>query len=149
MRAGRTRTYSVACAAVRVIRGIDHDHVGAVELLAFENMLKRNRMRLRRDCPHLQNGLGIADIVVAVGHRAIAPGVGDPGDRGGMANTRLMVGVVGSPEGRELAVEVGGFVGELGRTKPVNRIRPRLLADRQQPVADLVDRRFPGYPGSS
>ena len=29
---------------------IDHDHVGAVELLAFENVLQRDRMRLGRDC---------------------------------------------------------------------------------------------------
>jgi hypothetical protein len=83
-------------------------------LSSFKDMLKRNRMRLGGIAPHLQNGLGIANIVVAVGHRAIAPGIGDPGDRGGMADARLVVGVVGSPEGRELAVEVGGFVGELG-----------------------------------
>ncbi len=94
--------------------GIDNDHVGAVEFLAFKNMLKRNRMRLRGIATHLQNGLGIANIVVTVGHRAIAPGIGDPGDRGGMADTRLMVRVIGSPEGGELPVEVGSFVGELG-----------------------------------
>src|SRR5229473_5044284 len=96
-------------------------------------------MRLGGIAPHLQNGLGIANIVVAVGHRAIAPGVGDPGDRGGMADTRLMIGIVGSPERRQLTVEVGSFVGELGRTEPVNRVRPRLLANFQQLVADLVD----------
>jgi len=26
---------------------VDHDHVGAVEFLAFKDMLKRNRMRFR------------------------------------------------------------------------------------------------------
>ena len=123
---------------------IDDDHVGAVEFLAFENVLQRNRMRLGRIAAHDQNGLGIANVVVAVGHRAIAPGIGYAGDRGGMADTRLMIGIVGSPEGRELAVEIGGFVGELGRTEPVDRVRSRLLANFQQLVADLVDRLFPG-----
>ena len=123
---------------------VDHDHVGAVEFLAFENMLKRDRMRLRRIAAHQQDGLGVADVVVAVRHRAIAPGVGDPGDGGGMADARLMIGIVGSPEGGEFAVEVGGFVGEFGRAQPVHRVRSRLLANVEKLVADLVDRRFPG-----
>ena len=103
-------------------------------------------MRFGWIAAHHQNGLGVANVVVAVGHRAIAPGIGYPGDRGRMADTRLMVRIIGSPERRELAVEIGGFVGELGRTEPVNRIRSRLLTDVQQLVADLVDRRFPGNP---
>src|ERR1700686_3151273 len=106
-------------------------------------------MRLLRVAAHHQNGLGIADVVVAVRHRAIAPGVGDAGDRGGMADTRLMIGIIGAPEGRELAVEVGGFIGEFGRAQPVHRVRPRLLADFQKFVADLVDGRFPGDAGPS
>ena len=113
----RARTHANILGGVRCgprHPGIDNDHVGAVEFLAFKNMLKRNRMRLRGIATHLQNGLGIANIVVTVGHRAIAPGIGDPGDRGGMADTRLMVRVIGSPEGGELPVEVGSFVGELG-----------------------------------
>ena len=113
----------------RVRRGsrhprVDHDHVGAVKFLAFKDMLKRNRMRLRRIAAHQHDRLGVADIVVAVRHRAIAPGIGYAGDGGGMADARLMIGIIGSPESRELAVEVGGFVGELGRTEPVNRVRP-------------------------
>ena len=103
---------------------IDHDHVGAVEFLAFKDMLKRNRMRLRRIAAHQHDRLGVADVIVAVRHRAVAPRIGYAGDRGGMADTRLMIGIIGSPESRELAVEVGGFVGELGRTQPVNRVRP-------------------------
>src|ERR1700732_3414152 len=126
---------------------IDHDHVRTIELLAFKNMLKRNRMRLRWIAAHDENGLRIANIVVAVRHRAIAPGIGDPSDRGGMADTRLMIGIVGSPERRELAVEIGGFIGELGRAEPVDRVRSRLLANFQQLVADLVDRCFPRYAG--
>ncbi len=88
--------------------------------------------------------LAVADIVVAVGHRAIAPGIGYAGDRRGMADTRLMIGIVGSPEGRELAIEIGGFVGEFGGAEPIHRVRSGLLADFQQLVADLVDRLLPG-----
>src|SRR5450631_226139 len=102
-------------------------------------------MRLCRIAAHDENGLGVANIVVAVRHRAIAPGVGDPGDRGGMTDTRLMIGIIGSPERRELAVEVGGLISELGRSQPVHRVRSRFLANFQQLVANLIDGCFPRY----
>src|ERR1700690_3940021 len=63
--------------------------------------------------------LGVADVIVAVGHRAITPRVGHASDRRGMADARLTIGVVRSPEGGELAIEIGRFVGELGRAQPV------------------------------
>ncbi|MGY3122396.1 hypothetical protein ACVWXQ_006333 [Bradyrhizobium sp. S3.14.4] len=124
--------------------GIDHDHVGAVELLAFKNVLQRNRMGLGRIATHQQDGLGVADVVVAVGHRAVAPGIGYTGDRRGVADPRLMIGIIGAPKRRKLAIEISGLVGELGGAKPIDRVGPRLLADIQQLVADLVDRRLPG-----
>jgi hypothetical protein len=99
---------------------IDDDHVGAVELLAFQNVLQQHRVCLRRIAAHDHNGLGVADVVVAVGHRPVAPGIGDAGDRGGVTNAGLVIGIVGSPEGGELAVEIGGFIGELGRAQPVD-----------------------------
>src|SRR4029077_1339276 len=101
-------------------------------------------MRLGGVAAHDDHGLGVADVVVAVGHRAVAPGVGYAGDRGGVTDARLMVRVVGAPERREFAVEIGGLVGELGRAEPVDRVRPRLLADRVELVADLADRLIPG-----
>ena len=135
----------------RVRRGsrhsrIDDDEIGAVELFAFENVLQRNRVRLGGVAAHQQNGLGVTDVVVAVGHRTVAPGIGDTGDRGGVTDACLVVGIVGSPEGSELAVEIGGFVCELGRTEPVDRIRARLLADIQEPIADLFDGLIPREP---
>jgi hypothetical protein len=60
-----------------------------------------------------------------------------------MADPRLVVGIVGTPEGRELAVEIGGFVGEFGRPKPIDRVRSGFLADLEQLIADLVDGLFP------
>src|SRR6266699_4184239 len=60
-----------------------------------------------------------------------------------MADARLMIGVIGSPEGCELAVEVGSLVGEFGRAEPVDRVRSGLRANLQKLVADLVNGRFP------
>ncbi len=121
---------------------IDDDHVGAVELLALENVLQRHRMRLGGIAAHDHDGPGVADIVVAVGHRAVAPGIGHAGDGGGMTDARLMVGIVGSPERGELAVEIGGFVGELGGAEPVDRFRTR--PSRGSPSACRRSRRWPG-----
>jgi hypothetical protein len=39
--------------------------------------------------------------------RAVAPGVGYAGDRGRVADARLVIAVVGAPEGGELALQVG------------------------------------------
>ncbi len=135
----------------RVRRGsrhprVDDDEIRSVELLAFEDVLQRNRMGLGGIAAHEQDGLGVTDVVVAVGHRTVAPGIGDSGDRGGVADARLVVGIVRSPEGGELAVEIGRFVCEFGRTEPVDRIRACLLADIQKFIADLTDRLIPREP---
>jgi hypothetical protein len=37
-----------------------------------------------------------------------------------MTDARLVIGIIGSPERGELAVEVGGLVGEFGRAEPVD-----------------------------
>src|SRR5262245_27301436 len=64
-----------------------------------------------------------------------------------MANARLVIRIVGSPVGGKFAIEVGAFVRELGRTKPIDRLSTRLFADFRQLVADLVDRGVPRNPG--
>src|SRR3546814_9378562 len=46
-------------------------------------------------------------VVEAVSHRAVAPGVGNTRDGGRVTDTRLVVTVVGAPEGVELAEQVG------------------------------------------
>ena len=103
-------------------------------------------MRLGGVAAHQQNSLGISDVVVAVGHRTVAPGVGDSGDGSGVTDARLVIGIVRSPEGGELAIEVSRLVCEFGRTEPVDRIRARLLADLQKFVADLSDGLVPRKP---
>ena len=126
---------------------IDDDHVRAVELLALQHVLQRHRMRLRRIAAHDEHGLGVADVVEAVGHRAIAPGIGQAGDGRGMADARCVVDVVGAPERREFAAKIGFFVGELGRADPVDRIRSGFFADGRELVDDLVDGGLPAQPG--
>src|SRR4029450_3277761 len=64
-----------------------------------------------------------------------------------MANARLVIGIIGSPIRREFAIEIGALVGELGRPRPVDRLRARLGANFVQLVADLVDGGIPGNPG--
>src|SRR6185369_15836636 len=41
---------------------IDHDHIGALELLALQHMLQRHGMGFRRVAAHDHDGLGIADV---------------------------------------------------------------------------------------
>src|SRR5207302_2553525 len=85
---------------------IEHDEIRAIELLAFEQMLQRHRMRFRGIATHKYERLGIADVVVAVGHRAVAPRIGYAGDGSRMANARLVVDVVRAPERRKLAEQI-------------------------------------------
>ena len=118
---------------------IDDDDVRAVGLLARQDVLERDRMRLGRVRPHEDDGLGVADVVVAVGHGAVAPCVRHSRDRRRVADARLVVDVVGAPERRELAEQIRALVRELGRAEQIDAVGPAGLADRQHLVADLVD----------
>ena len=80
---------------------IDDDDVRLVQLLAFEQVLQRHRMRLGRIAAHDDLRLRIADVGVAVGHRAVAPGIGHAGDGGRMADARLMVACCWCPRRRQ------------------------------------------------
>src|SRR5215472_2492846 len=91
--------------------------------------------------------LRVADVIETVGHRAVAPGIGDARDRGRMTDTRLVIGVVCAPEGAQFAEQIGPLIGEFRRAQPIDRIGARLRADRLQLVADLVDRLTPTHPG--
>ncbi len=126
---------------------LDDDEVRPVDLLADQQVLQRHRMGFGRIAAHDDQRLGVLDVVVAVGHRAVAPGIGNPGDGGRMADARLVVDRVGAPEGCEFAAEIGALVGEFCRAEPVDRLRARLLADRKQLGADLVDGLVPAHFG--
>ena len=122
---------------------VDHNEIGVVELLGFKQMLQRYRMRLGRVGTHDHHSLGITNVVEAVGHSTVAPGVSYAGDGGRMTDARLVIGIVGAPERAELAEQISAFVGEFCRSEPIDGIRARLLADLHQLVTNLIDSLIP------
>ena len=46
----------------------------------------------------VQRCLGVHHVVVAISHRTIAPGIGNASNRGGVADTRLVIGIIGAEE---------------------------------------------------
>ena len=76
---------------------INHNYFATV----FFSMQKTEHgywMCFSRIRANVQGSLGIHHVVIAIGHRTIAPGVCNTGNRCGVANTRLMVCIVGSKE---------------------------------------------------
>src|SRR3546814_16128245 len=72
----------------------------------------------------------IVHVVEAVRHRAVAPGVGNTRDRGRVTDSRLVVTVVGAPEGIELAEQVSLLVDVLRRAQPVDGIGAGVVVDQ-------------------
>ena len=123
---------------------VAHDHLRAV-LLRAKDVLHRDGVSLGRVRPDEDHRLRLVHVVVGVGHGAVAPRVGNSRDRRRVADAGLVVDVVRPPVRRELAEEVGLLVAVLGRAEPVHRVGPRLLADAQHGVADLVDGVVPAH----
>src|SRR6516162_904912 len=89
---------------------IDDNDIRLVELGTLEQMLQRYRMRFRRIAAPDDLRLRVADVVEAVGHRAVTPGIGYAGDRRRMADARLMVGVISPPKASQLAEQIRAFI---------------------------------------
>ena len=87
------------------------------------------------------------DVVIRVGHGAIAPCTGDTRYCGGVTDTRLMIPVIGAPESIELTEQIRLLVAVFRRAQPIHRIRSRRFADFQHFVADFLDRLVPGNLG--
>src|SRR5690606_12239891 len=111
-----------------------------------QHVLQRHRMGFRRVAADLEDRPRIVQVVIAVGHRAVAPGVGYAGDCRRVADARLMVDVVGTPIGGELADQVGLLVAVFGRSQPIDGIRTGGLADLQHLVANFIDGLIPRNP---
>ena len=125
------------------IARIDDNDRCIVFFLGLEDVLQRDRMRFGRVGADQQDRSGIVDVVVRVGHRTVTPGIGDAGNRGGMANARLVVDIVGAPHRRHLAEQIGLLIVELGRAQPEHRIGTGFFPDIEQLVADIVNRFVP------
>ena len=126
---------------------IADDQRGVVFFLGLQHVQQRDGMRLRRVAADDEDGLGIVDVVVGVGHGAVAPCVRNARNGGGVADTRLMVDVVRPPVAREFAEQIGLLVIVLGRAEPVDAVRAAFFPDLHHAVADLVDRVVPAHPG--
>ena len=94
--------------------------------------------------PDEEHALGVHQVVVRVGHGAIAPGVRDTRHGRGVADAGLVIHVVRAEHRHELAEHVGLLVVVLGGAQPEHRVRAAFLADGEKLVADLVDGLFPG-----
>src|SRR5262249_29081630 len=68
---------------------------------------------------------------------------GDAGHRGGMADARLVVHIVGAEERYELTEQERLLVVVLGRADPKGRIRSAVLLDREQLLAHFAQRLVP------
>src|SRR5208282_248175 len=80
--------------------------------------------------------------------RAVAPGIGYAGDGRRVTDARLVVAVVGAPEGHELAQQVRLLVAVLGTADPEHRVGPAfhlVVADREQALAHFLERVIPGH----
>src|SRR4051812_35089692 len=61
-----------------------------------------------------------------------------------MADTRLVIGVVGAPERSELAEQVRALVRHLGGAEPIDRVGSGFLAYGGELLADALHRIVPG-----
>jgi hypothetical protein len=123
---------------------VEDEHVGAVDLLAGQDVLQRHRVRFGGIRSHEDDGLRVSDIIVGIRHRAVAPGIGDAGDGGRMADAGLVVHGIGAPERPEFAEQISAFIGEFRRSEQIDRVGAGLGADLEHLVADLVDGLVPG-----
>src|SRR3989442_6140955 len=105
-------------------------------------------MRLGGVAADVHRALAVLHVIVRIGHRAVAPGIGYAGNRGRVADPRLVIAVVAAPERHEFTEKVRLLVAVLGAADPEYGVRPALLlvvADREQPIADFLDRVVPRH----
>jgi hypothetical protein len=121
---------------------IDDDHLGAV-LLTLEDMQQGHRMRFGRVGADEEHRLAVVHVVVGVGHRAVAPGVGYAGNGGGVANARLVIDVIGTPHRSEFPEQVSLLIAEFCRAHPHRAVGTGLLAHGEQLPTDVIERLVP------
>ena len=144
----RTRTNAHIFIGMRGGAGearVNHNEIGAILFLARQHMLQADRMRFCRISAHDDHGFRIADVVIGIGLRAITPGIGNTRNGGRMANTRLVIHVIGTPEGRKFAEQIGPFIGEFGAAQQEGGVRAAFLPGFHQLVGDFGDGIVPGH----
>ena len=96
------------CRRAGVARVGDND-LGTV-FLGVQGVQHGNGVRFGGIRAEEEQTLRILLVVVGIGHGAVTPGIGNPGDRGGMADARLVIDVVRSPERDPFAHQIRLFV---------------------------------------
>ena len=147
---GDIRARADAHIFIRMRRGagearVNHNQIGAVLFLAGKNMLQADRVCFRRIAAHDDHGLGVADVVIGIGLRAITPGIGNTSHRRRMTNARLVVHVIRAPESRKFAIQISTFIREFGAAQPEGGIRPTFLTGFHQLVGNFGHRIVPGH----
>ena len=100
---------------------VHHNHLAA-GFLGVQHVQQADRVGLCGVGADVQRALAVLHVVVRIGHRTIAPGVGNTRHRGGVANTCLVIAVVTAPKTHPLAQQIGLLVVVLGRANDVHGI---------------------------
>ena len=110
----------------------------------MQHMNHGDRVRFSGIRADVERCLGVHHVVVAIGHRTIAPGVGNASNRGRVANTRLVIGIVGTEERYPLAQQIRLLVIKLGRANKVQRVRGVLSAKIFHLGGNFIEGLIPG-----
>ena len=121
---------------------IDHDHLAAI-FFGMQHVQHADRVCFGSVGANVHGALAVLHVVVRIGHGAVAPCIGHTGNGGGVANTRLVIGVVGAPEADKLAHEIRLFVVVLGGTNEVNAVRAAGFAQVGHALADFFEGHVP------
>ena len=121
---------------------IDHDHLAAI-FFGMQHVQHADRVRFCRIGANVQSALAVLHVVVRVGHGAVAPCIGHTRHRGGVANARLVIGVVGAPEAHKLAHQIGLLVVVLGRANEINAVGATGFAQLHHAFADFFQGQVP------
>ena len=121
---------------------IDHDHLAAV-FFGMQHVQHADGVSLGCIRSNVHGALAVLHVVVRIGHGAVAPCIGHTGHRGGVANTRLVIGVVGAPEAHKFAQEIRLFVVVLGGANVVNAVRAAGFAQVRHAICDFFQGHVP------
>ena len=100
-------------------------------------------MRLGCVGADVHRDLAVLHVVVRIGHRTVAPSIGNTSHCGGVTNTRLVVAIVRAKVAHKFAQQIGLFVVVLGRTDPIHAVGSTGFAQVEQLGCYFVQRRVP------
>ena len=111
-----------------------------------EDMIRHDRVRIRRVIAENKHQIGIIDLGDGITHRAVADRLVQTCNRRAVSDASAAVDVIGTNNGaREFLHDVVGFIaGGARRSGGLNRVRPILLFNGAQTGGDVIERLMPG-----